>query len=287
MKNTILILSTILTILFTSSCAERIDSGHTGIKVNLYGTNKGVSDVTEVTGMVWYNPFTTSVYEVPTFVQNAVYTKEETNGSYNDEEFRVTTKDGMLAGFDLSMNYYTPSESIVSIFKKYRKPISELEKGVIRTYLREAFNNVASKYTAEGLYENRANFEKEAEARAKEILQKEGFIVEQIVILNEIRLPKDVTQRINDKVKAAQITKQKQEEVKQAEADASKAIAQAQGRATAMQIEAKAEAEAYRIKKQELTSLLIQQQYIEKWSGNYGTGNVFGGSPMLYKSVGN
>ena len=50
-----------------ASC-NRIDAGYEGIKVNLYGSNKGVDDVALVTGMVWFNPFTTSVYEYPTFV---------------------------------------------------------------------------------------------------------------------------------------------------------------------------------------------------------------------------
>lgn len=41
-----------------SSC-ERIDAGHEGIKVSLYGDDKGVGEAALVTGRVWYNPFTT------------------------------------------------------------------------------------------------------------------------------------------------------------------------------------------------------------------------------------
>ena len=64
------------------SC-NRIDAGHEGIKVKLYGSDKGVSDVELVTGMVWYNPLTTRVYEYPTFVQTIDY-----------PEFTVNSKDG-------------------------------------------------------------------------------------------------------------------------------------------------------------------------------------------------
>lgn len=275
-----LILITVISV--TMFSCNRIDAGHVGIKVNLYGSEKGVSDITEVTGMVWYNPFTKSVYEVPTFVQNAIYTHNEVRGSQENEEFRVTTRDGMTARFDLSMNYYTPAENVVSIFRKYRKPVSDLEKTVVRTYLREAFNNIASKYTAEGLYENRAKFEEESESRAKEILQKEGFIVEQIVILNEIRLPEDITQRINDKVKAAQITKQKQEEVLQEIAESEKRVAKARGDSLSLMIRSAAEANAYRIKKQELNQLLIQQQFLEKWDGKLP---VYGQTPTIFKNI--
>lgn len=257
------------------SC-NRIDAGHVGIKVNLYGSDKGVSDITEVVGMVWYNPFTKRVYEVPTFVQTATYENKE------DEEFRVTTKDGMVASFDLSMNYYTPAENVVPIFRKYRRPVKELERTVIRTYLREAFNNIASNYTAEGLYENRVAFEQQAEDKAKNILEKEGFFVEQVVILNEIRLPEDVTQRINDKVKAAQITKQKVEEVLQAKADADKRIEKARGLAEAKKISADADKYAYEQKQKALTPILIQKDFIDKWDGKLP---VYGQVPELFRTI--
>ena len=45
------IVAFLLLIILFKSC-ERIDAGHVGVKVNLYGDNKGVSDVTEVTGIL-------------------------------------------------------------------------------------------------------------------------------------------------------------------------------------------------------------------------------------------
>lgn len=52
----------LMTALFLTSCSERIDAGSEGILVNLYGSDKGVDDVSLVTGRVWYNPFTEEVY---------------------------------------------------------------------------------------------------------------------------------------------------------------------------------------------------------------------------------
>jgi hypothetical protein len=63
------VVGVILLVLLFQSC-ERIDAGHVGVKVNQYGDNKGVDDVVAVTGMVFYNPFTTTVYEFPTFIQH-------------------------------------------------------------------------------------------------------------------------------------------------------------------------------------------------------------------------
>jgi hypothetical protein len=62
----------ILLVVLFNSC-ERIDAGHVGVKVNQYGDNKGVDDVTAVTGMVFYNPLTTRIYEFPTFIQHKEY----------------------------------------------------------------------------------------------------------------------------------------------------------------------------------------------------------------------
>ena len=56
------ILTIVLSIFLFASC-ERIDAGHVGVKVNQYGDNKGVDDVVAVTGVVFYNPITTKVYE--------------------------------------------------------------------------------------------------------------------------------------------------------------------------------------------------------------------------------
>jgi len=74
------------------SC-ERIDAGHVGVKVNQYGDNKGVDDVVAVTGMVFYNPFTTAIYEFPTFIQHKEYKGENS--------FIVNSKDGQLTNIRL------------------------------------------------------------------------------------------------------------------------------------------------------------------------------------------
>ena len=43
----------LIAFIITLSSCTRIDAGHEGIKVNLYGSNKGVDNVELCTGMVW------------------------------------------------------------------------------------------------------------------------------------------------------------------------------------------------------------------------------------------
>lgn len=270
-------------VLLMSSCGyERIDAGHEGIKVDLYGSDKGVQEVTAVTGAVWYNSITTEVHEVPTFVQNAVYTRKDTDDSEGNEEFRVTTSNGLVVSFDVSINYYTPAESVVGIFKKYRKPVADLEKTIVKNYLRDAFNSTAATYTASELYEKRNQFQTESEKAIKDILEPEGFVIEQVVLLNELRLPQSVVKNIEAKVNATQMALRKQEELAQATADAQKKVAEAQGKADAMRIHADAERYAFEQKKKALTSLLVQQQMIDKWNGKLP---VYGEVPTLFRNV--
>jgi regulator of protease activity HflC (stomatin/prohibitin superfamily) len=268
-KNTlILTLLALIGLAMLPSC-KRIDAGHTGIKVRLYGSSKGVQDITEVTGMVWYNPFTVSVYEVPTYVQNAVYTKDPVEGSEANEEFRVTTKDGLVASFDVSINYRTPDTCVSKIFRKYRKPFKELSKTIIRNYLRDAFNNVASLYPAEMLYEKRAEYEKQSEDAIKHLLEPEGFIIEQVVILNELRLPESVIHNINEKVNATQIAIKKQQEVAQAEADGRKRIVEAKTDSADRVIRAHGKFNENQVINRSLTPTILEYMRIQKWNGIY------------------
>jgi regulator of protease activity HflC (stomatin/prohibitin superfamily) len=257
----------IVIITIISSACKRIDAGHVGLVVKLYGSERGVQDVTEATGWVWYNPFTTQIYEFPTFVQNVVFTRDATEGSRSNEEFRVTTKDGLVVSFDVSMNYRVAPNKAAEIFRKYRKPLEELDKTVMRNYMREAYNKVSGKYTAEQLYENKIQFQNESEAEIKSFLGREGFVVEQVVLLNELRLPQGVVDNINAKINARQIALKKEQEVAQERAEAQKEVEKAKGYAEAMRIRAEAESEYNRKLAESISPNLIEYEKIKKWNG--------------------
>lgn len=91
-KAIIVVAFAMLIVAMMSSCT-RIDAACEGIKVNLYGSDKGVDDVVLVTGMVWFNPFTEEVYEYPTYVQMVDY-----------EPFEINAKDGSKFTVDPTLN---------------------------------------------------------------------------------------------------------------------------------------------------------------------------------------
>ena len=261
----------ILLVFLFNSC-ERIDAGHVGVKVNQYGDNKGVDDVVAVTGMVFYNPFTTRIYEFPTFIQH----KEYKDGN----SFVVNSKDGSEFSVSPIMNYSVQREKVPSIFSKYRRPLEDIEEGFLKTAVYDAFRLATNKYTADELIGNRQAYEVEVRRLLDGQLLKEGFVINQFT--SNLIYPETFKKSIEAKNNAVQAALRAENEVKTAEAQAKIKIATAEGNAQAMLTSAKAEAEANRMKQQTLTPLLLQLEYINKWDGKLP---VYGQVPQLFKSI--
>ena len=259
-----------LTFLFFS--CERIDAGHVGVKVNQYGDNKGVDDVVAVTGMVFYNPLTTAVYEFPTFIQHKEYKGENS--------FVVNSKDGSEFSVSPIMNYSVQRDKVPAIFSKYRRPLEDIEEGFLKTAVYDAFRLATNKYTADELISNRAVFEVEVRRLLDGQLLKEGFVINQFT--SNLIYPETFKKSIEAKNNAVQAALRAENEVKTAEAQAKIKVATAEGNAQAMLTSAKAEAESNRMKQVTLTPLLLQLEYINKWDGKLP---VYGEVPQMFKNI--
>jgi regulator of protease activity HflC (stomatin/prohibitin superfamily) len=265
----------VLLVVGVFSC-ERIDAGHVGVKVNLYGSGKGVSDVTECTGLVFYNPMSTKIYEFPTYIQHKEYKKSDEG----DNSFIVNSKDGSEFSVSPIMNYSVQRDKVPAIFAKYRRSLPEIEEGFLKTAVYDAFRLAANKYTADGLISNREVFEVEVRRILVSQLQKEGFILNQFT--SNLIYPDSFKKAINAKNNAVQSALMAENKVKQAEAEAKIKVATANGNAEALLANARAEAESNRLRQQTLTPMLIQQQWIEKWKGNVPTTQLGSGTSVLY-----
>jgi regulator of protease activity HflC (stomatin/prohibitin superfamily) len=260
----------LLVVLFNS--CERIDAGHVGVKVNQYGDNKGVDDVTAVTGMVFYNPITTRIYEFPTFIQHKEYKGENS--------FIVNSKDGSEFSVSPIMNYSVQRDKVPAIFAKYRRPLEDIEEGFLKTAVYDAFRLATNKYTADELISNRAIFEIEVRRLLDGQLLKEGFTINQFT--SNLIYPETFKRSIEAKNNAVQAALRAENEVKTAEAQAKIKVATAEGNAQAMLTSAKAEAESNRMKQVTLTPLLLQLEYINKWDGKLP---VYGQVPQMFKNI--
>ena len=238
-----------------TSCYERVDAGYEGIKVNLYGDNKGVDDVSLVTGAVWYNPITEAVYEYPTFVQTVDY-----------EPFSINAKDGSSFMVDPTISLKIIDGKSPEVFKKYRKEnIEDVIKTTLYKKKKNAFRIQLNNYTTDELVSKREEFEKSIEERLARELEAEGFQLEQMT--SGLQYPESLIASINAKNEAVQVSLRIQNEVAAVKAQAEKNVAEAEGNAQALKIKGDAEAEYNRKISASLSSLIIQQEMIKKWDG--------------------
>lgn len=251
--------------IFLISSCERIDAGHVGVQVNMYGSGKGVGDVTECTGWVFYNPITTKIYEFPTYIQHKEYKKTEEV----DNSFIVNSKDGSEFQVSPIMNYSVQREKVPTIFAKYRRSLPEIEEGFLKTAVYDAFRLATNKYTADELISNRAVFEVEVRRLLEGQLLQEGFIINQFT--SNLIYPETFKKSIEAKNNAVQAALRAENEVKTAEAQAKIKVATANGNAEAMLTAAKAEAEANSLKQKTITPMLLQLEWINKWNGQVST----------------
>ena len=259
---------------------ERIDAGHVGVKVNLYGDGKGVDDVTEVTGWVFYNPISTKIIEFPTFVQHKEYKQVIEDGTVvSDESFVVNSKDGSEFHVSPLLNYSVKREKVPYIFSKYRVSLDLIEEGFLKTAVYDAFRVVANSYTADELISNRQEFEAKVRGVLMKQLEPEGFMLSQFT--SNLIYPETFKKAIEAKNNAVQTALTAENQVKTAEAQAKIKVATAEGNAQAMLTNARAEAEANRLKQQTLTPLLVELEKVKKWNGQLPSTQVGGSSGIM------
>ena len=274
MKKLIKMFALVAIAMTMTSCYTRIDAGHEGMKVNLYGSNKGVDDVELVTGAVWYNPLTTAIYEYPTYVQTVDY-----------ESFQFNSKDGSVFTFDPTIMLSIKSGTAPEVFVKYRKELDEILEMTLVPIIQDAFKEEINSRRDNDLITNQTEFQNAIEQKLMEELGKENFKVEKVT--TGIQYPDELLASITAKNKAIQdeLTVINQQKVE--EANAKKKATMAEGDARAAKIKAendaeilkiKADAEAYYNKtvSASLSSNLIQMRALEKWNGQ--TPVVSGGS---------
>lgn len=257
--------------MMTMASCERIDAGHEGIKVNLYGDDKGVGEVALVTGRVWYNPLFTEIHEYPTYVQTVDY-----------EPFEINAKDGSKFTVDPTINICPVSGKSPEIFKKYRKPLKDVIKQVLKTHIANAYRIKLNAYTTDELVSKREEFERVTEDYLREVLLKENFELGEMT--SGLKYPDALVRSIDAKNQAVQEALRIENEVAAIEAEAKKKVASAEGEAQALKIKGDAEAEYNRKISASLSGLIVQQNMIEKWDGKLPT---YGEVPTLFKQVSN
>lgn len=262
------------------TACSKVPAGYVGVKVHLLGTAKGV-DTEELGPGRYHIGINEELYLFPTFTQNYVWTKDRSEGSPDDESITFQTMEGMDVNADVGIAYHIKSDSINTIFQKYRKGVDEITDVYLRNIVRDAFNQAGCTKKVEDVYgKGKTKFIEEVEKIVHDQVSEIGIIVEKLSLVGSMRLPNAVIQALNSKIAATQKAEQRENELREAEAEAKKKVAQAEGEAKSKLLKAESEAKSNIIVSKSLTPELVEYERIKRWNGELP--QVTGGSiPMI------
>ncbi|MBK8254145.1 MAG: prohibitin family protein [Polyangiaceae bacterium] len=276
-----------------SACSTRVDAAHVGIRVKLAGSNRGVDDIPQVTGWVFYNPLTEQIIQFPISVQNVVWTKDPHEGSPRDESITFASLEGANINCDIGLAFQIEPKQAPHIYLKFQKnDLMVLAAGYVRNAVREAFSIEASQLPVQEIYgSGKGKLVASVQKRLQDQLGKDGFVIDQITI-NQLRLPENIAASINRSLEATQQAVQAENRVRQVKAEAEQAITQARGQAEAARerargeadarlITAKAEARANLILRVSTSPVVLQYRALERWNGKLPVMNGGGALPLL------
>lgn len=260
-----IIIGILLTALTISACTK-VEPGYVGIKVNSYGSQKGVEDYPLQTGMVSYNIFTEDVYVFPTFQQNVIWDSAEKDGV--DESITFNSIEGSVINADIGVSYSISGEKVPAVFVKFRQDMEHITHVFVRAEVRDAMSRHASKYKVIDIFGvKKEELLKEVKQDVQNVLGPYGFNFEMISFIGALRADRNVMTSINATIEATQLAISAQNKIVQTTAEADQAIQRARGEAESILAVAKAQAEANQILSKSLTPELLQVKAIEKWNG--------------------
>lgn len=235
----------------------RVDAGHVGIKVNLSGDDRGVSDYSYKTGWVVYSYWTETMYEFPTYQQHIEYGKTQ-----------IITKGGFSAEIEPSFNYSLVPDAVGDMFSNLRIPIEKVEQQWLKTAIIGSVIDVANRWPVDSIFNHREAFESSIIMECKKRTSN-WFNISQL--RTNITPPPALQQAIIEKTKAIQEAQAATQQVIVAEARAKQKIAVARGDSAQAVIAASGEAEAIRRKQITLSPMYIDYMKAQKWDGRMPT----------------
>lgn len=246
-------------ILTTMTACSPVPAGFVGVKVDLYGSDKGVQNEVVGTGKYWLG-WNEELYLFPTFNQLHNY----------ETPFRFQTSDSMEVKAQVGIEYYVEPTKVSKVFQTYRKGVEEITDINLRQKISDSLikhsgtmdiNKLASGGKTQLLEEVTKDLKKE--------LDPSGIVVVKLSWVTDLDYPEQVRASINAKISATQKALLRENEVQQSKAEAQKKVEEAKGDAESLRLRAIAEAESIKIKSEALRQSpeVLQLEAINKWNG--------------------
>jgi regulator of protease activity HflC (stomatin/prohibitin superfamily) len=266
-----------ITALLLVGCT-RIEPGNVGLKVDLLGESRTVSDINVVSGWVFYNPWATQIVKYPYITQRYEW--------WGDDALRFNSTEGVRLSVDVAISLGVDPDATPALYIKYRRTLDSMIDNEIRDRVNGCMLRAASDMRVDALIgDQRGQFINVTVDCIQERLRAEGFILNDFQLTSDFDMPTSIRTRIEEQIQAQQAAIAAQNTIAQREAEARQRIAQAEGEAQARMLQAQAEAEAINIQGQALRQNpeILQLQFIERWDGVMpqtlvgGDGSGFGG----------
>ncbi len=231
----------------------RVKPGYVGVKVEAYGSNKGVQNVTLATGDVAYNPVTEQVFQFPTFEQNYVWTKDVNEQSPVDESMTFNSAEGIVINADVNVQFAFVPDKIPVVFQAYRQDADEITQTIIRSQVRDAINAAASKRKLTDIFgPGKGEMLAEVKQTLNQRLGDKGIRFDLVTFINALRVDPAVQKSLNETVNASFKATEAQNRLKEAQINL--AIA-------------KVKSQENEATSKSLTPQILENKALEKWNG--------------------
>ena len=275
-----------ITLIVGFSCAKKVPAGYVGI---VYSMNGGISDDVLTQGWHIVSP-TKQVTLYSIGIEQSYLTAGEDGDSKNDDSFEVPSSDGKGLNVDLTFTYRYDADRVTNLFTRFKgQSGKEVRDSFIKPNIISWTKEVTAKYpVTDILGDERANLNIALSEYIKDKFDPYGIIVENVSLIDidaDDETRASVQRKVNAQQelelaqieqKTANVQAQKDKEVALIKAEQDKETAEiaaeqvkikAQGEADAIRIKAEAEAAANELISKSLTPELIENNKIEKWSG--------------------
>src|SRR3954469_4266112 len=242
-----------------------VNPGYVGIVIHRAGG--GVDNKPLGPGLHMRNPLTTGIEEYPIFMQTLVLSKATTEGSPNNDEINVNSKEGQPISLDVSMSFELDPDKTPNLYSTFRRDIQAIQHGYVKQSIRQALQEVVgNEEIAAVIGPKKAEAVNQTQALLSQRLAQYGIVVKQFTI-NELRAPPAVIEAINQKNVMQQQALTAQNELQkntfQAQGDSIKAV----GQAKAILAVAEAQSKANELLARSVTPNLVQYEMAKKWDG--------------------
>lgn len=227
-------------------CSIRIPVGYEGV---VYRMNGGVTGETYTQGWHIISP-TKHVKNFTISNEQLVLTKDQREGSKEDDSFKVSTSDDANIAISFQMSYRFISDNLVDTYKRFKGMDGEdIVNNRVKTVLKSKVSEVTTNYSMMDIYSGNRS---EINNAITEYLNEKFQSVYGIEVLDasiiDVHPDKKLSEAIDSRVTALQKKQQAQAEQETIKVEAETAKIQAQKDADIKSIEAQAEAEVTKTK---------------------------------------